>query len=66
MPQVTACLASKLFTYTEGREPVRADTCAVEAASKAFASGGNDFAEMLKGLVTEPSFRLRRAAGATP
>ena len=66
MPQVTACVASKLFTYTEGREPVRADTCAVEAASKSFAAGGNDFSEMLKGLVTEPSFRLRRAAGATP
>jgi hypothetical protein len=66
MPQVSACLASKLFTYTEGREPVRADTCAVEAASTTFASGGNDFTGMLKGLVTEPSFRLRRAAGATP
>jgi hypothetical protein len=66
MPQVSACLASKLFTYTEGREPLRADTCAVEAASKSFAAGGNDFSEMLKGLVTEPSFRLRRAAGATP
>jgi hypothetical protein len=66
MPEVSACLAAKLFTYTEGRAPVRADTCAVEAASKGFASGGNDFAEMLKGRVTEPSFRLRRAAGVTP
>jgi len=66
LPQVKACMASKLFTYTEGREPVRADTCAVESASTAFASGGNDFTEMLKGLVTEPSFRLRRAPGATP
>jgi hypothetical protein len=66
MPEVSACLASKLFTYTEGREPVRADTCALEGASKGFAAGGNDFSEMLKGLVTEPTFRLRRAAGATP
>ena len=54
-------------SYTEGREPVRADTCAVEAASKSFASGGNDFAAMLTGLVdaAQPS-ALRRAAGATP
>jgi hypothetical protein len=66
MPEVSSCLATKLFTYAEGREPVRADTCAVEAASKGFATGGNDFTEMLKGLVTEPTFRLRRAAGATP
>jgi len=66
MPEVSACLASKLFTYTEGREPVRADTCALEGASTGFAAGGNDFTAMLKGLVTEPSFRLRRAAGATP
>jgi hypothetical protein len=66
MPEVTACLASKLFTYTEGREPVRADTCAVESATKGFAAGGNDFALMLKGLITAPSFRQRRAAGATP
>jgi hypothetical protein len=66
LPEVSACLASKLFTYTEGRAPVRADTCAVEAASKGFAAGGNDFAEMLKGMITAPSFRQRRAAGATP
>ena len=63
LPQVSACVSAKLFTYTEGREPVRADTCALEAASKGFAAGGNDFTEMLKGLVTEPTFRLRRAAG---
>ena len=66
MPEVASCLAAKVFTYTEGREAVRADTCALEAASKGFAAGGNDFTEMLKGLVTEPTFRLRRAAGATP
>jgi transposase len=66
MPEVSACMATKLFTYTEGREPVRADTCAVEAAAKGFAASSNDFSAMLKGLIADPSFRQRRAAGATP
>jgi hypothetical protein len=66
MPQVAACLANRVFTYANGREPERADTCAIEAAGAAFAQNGNSFAAMLKGMVTEPTFRLRRAPGVTP
>jgi hypothetical protein len=45
---------------------VRADTCELEAASKAFSDAGNSFPAMLKGLVTSASFQTRRAAGVTP
>ena len=66
MPEVSSCLATKVFIYTEGRDPVRADTCELESASKTFADNGNSFSAMLRGLVGSPSFRSRRAAGVTP
>jgi hypothetical protein len=66
MPDVSACLASKVFVYTQGREPERLDTCAVEGASQSFANNGQDFPALLKGLVTAPTFRLRRIASAAP
>ena len=66
MPEVSACLATKVFVYAEGRDPVRADTCALESASKTFADNGNSFSAMLRGLVASSTFRTRRAAGVTP
>jgi hypothetical protein len=66
LPEVSACLATKVFLYAEGRDPVRADTCALESASKAFAENGNNFSAMLRGLVTSSTFRSRRAAGVAP
>jgi hypothetical protein len=65
LPQLSSCLATKVFTYAEGRDPVRADTCAVESASKSFADNGNSFSAMLRGLVASAAFRTRRA-GVTP
>ncbi len=66
MPEVSSCLATKVFIYAEGRDPVRADTCELESASKTFADNGNSFSAMLRGLVASPAFRSRRAAGVTP
>jgi hypothetical protein len=65
LPQLSSCLATKVFTYAEGRDPLRADTCELESATKAFADGGNSFPAMLRGLVSSAAFRTRRA-GATP
>jgi hypothetical protein len=66
MPEVSACLAEKVFTYASGREPLSADRCTVAAAADAFATGGNSFPAMLAGLIDAPAFRLRRAPGVTP
>jgi hypothetical protein len=63
-PGVAACLTQRVFLYANGREPTRADSCAVEAATTAF-SGGHDFRALLRGLVETPAFRLRRAPPAT-
>jgi hypothetical protein len=66
LPQVSACLSNRIFVYTQGREPERNDACGVEGASQAFAGSGNNFASMLRGLVTAPTFRVRRAPTGAP
>jgi hypothetical protein len=66
MPEVSDCLAEKVFTYANGREPLAADQCAVAAGADAFASSDNSFPAMLAGLIDAPAFRLRRAPGVTP
>ena len=64
LPEVSACLANKVFIYAEGRDPEDADACQLESASKAFADNGNSFSAMLRGMVTSPAFRTRRAGGS--
>ncbi|MET0593423.1 MAG: DUF1592 domain-containing protein [Polyangiaceae bacterium] len=66
LPEVSACLSNRVFVYTQGRDPERNDACGVEGASQAFAGNGNNFASMLKGLVTAPTFRVRRAPAGAP
>jgi hypothetical protein len=66
MPEVAECLADKVFTYANGREPQAADRCAVSAAATAFADEGNSFPALLAGLADAPAFRLRRAPAVTP
>jgi hypothetical protein len=66
LPEVSPCLATKVFIYASGRDPALADSCAVQGASRAFNDGGQSFPALLKGLVTAPTFRLRRAAEVTP
>jgi Protein of unknown function (DUF1592)/Protein of unknown function (DUF1587)/Protein of unknown function (DUF1588)/Protein of unknown function (DUF1595)/Protein of unknown function (DUF1585) len=61
LPAVSACLASKAFLYVNGHEPAAEDACTIDAASKAFAAGGQSFTGLLKGLVEAPEFRLRKA-----
>lgn len=33
-PNLAACVAEKLFTYTQGREPAVEDRCAIDAAAE--------------------------------
>ncbi|MGK4003759.1 DUF1592 domain-containing protein [Sorangium sp. So ce1036] len=60
-PDLAACVAKKLFIYTQGREPAAEDLCAIDAAAEAFALEGNRFRAYLTAIVQSPSFRLRRA-----
>jgi hypothetical protein len=66
LPAVQSCLTAKAFLYVSGREAASADSCTVSQAAQAFATNGNGFPVLLKGLVEAPAFRLRRAAPATP
>ncbi len=61
MPEVATCLAEKAFIYLHGRAPEPADACELENASASFAKGGYRFRELLEGMLSAPSFRLRRA-----
>jgi hypothetical protein len=61
MPQVSACLTSRAFLYVNGREPAAADQCTVKAAEQSFSAKTNSFPDLLRGLVQDRSFRLRRS-----
>lgn len=61
MPEVSDCLAERLFLYTRNHEPKDADHCTVNDASHAFKSEGNKFASILLSLVESPTFRQRVA-----
>ena len=61
MPEVGACLADRLFLFTQNREPAKADHCAVAEASNQFASSGHDFTALLLAMVQHPSFATRVA-----
>lgn len=61
MPQLGACIAEKVFVYTQGRFPAEQDHCAVQRAGARFAEDGFRFAALLQALVEAPEFRVRRA-----
>lgn len=61
LPAVNECLTKRGFLYAQGRDPVRADACLVASAARDFADSGADFSALLRGIVTSPAFRLRRA-----
>jgi hypothetical protein len=60
LPQVPACLASRVFLYVHGRTPNGADGCAIERASRGFVDADYAFPALLEGLIQAPAFRLRR------
>lgn len=60
-PDLAACVAKKLFIYTQGREPVAEDRCVIDAAAEAFTREGNQFRAYLTAIVESPTFRQRRA-----
>jgi len=61
LPQVAECLTERAFLYTNGREPTQADACNVASAAEGFSSSSFDFPALVRGLVEDPAFRLRRA-----
>jgi hypothetical protein len=61
MPEVSACLTSRAFLYVNGREPAASDRCTTQAAEQNFAAESSSFPSLLRGLITAPSFRLRRS-----
>lgn len=61
MPQVSACLTSRVFLYVNGREPAASDRCTTQAAEQNFSAQSSSFPSLLRGLLTAPSFRLRRS-----
>jgi hypothetical protein len=61
MPQTAQCLAERAFVYTQGRHTDDHDTCTFEAASKGFSDEGGSFSALLRQLVLDGGFRLRRA-----
>ena len=61
MPQVSACLTSRAFLYVNGREPAASDRCTTQSAEQSFAAQASSFPSLLRGLLSAPSFRLRRS-----
>ena len=61
MPEVSACLTSRAFLYVNGREPAASDRCTTRTAEQNFAAQSSSFPTLVRGLVTAPSFRLRRS-----
>jgi hypothetical protein len=60
-PEVQACIAQKVFVYTQGREPGPEDACALATARERFTQSGGRFPAILAAFVESPAFRLRRA-----
>ena len=63
LPDVSSCLTSRLFLYTNGRDPLDQDSCTVASAASSFGTE-HDFRALLSSLVESPAFRLRRAPSA--
>jgi Protein of unknown function (DUF1592)/Protein of unknown function (DUF1588)/Protein of unknown function (DUF1585)/Protein of unknown function (DUF1595)/Protein of unknown function (DUF1587) len=59
--EVASCLAKRVFLYTQGRDPLSEDGCAVDAASREFGAQKHGFLALVQGLVEADEFRLRRA-----
>jgi len=61
LPQVSACLTTRAFLYVNGREPTSSDRCTTQAAEQSFSAQASSFPSLLRGLLSAPSFRLRRS-----
>ena len=53
------CAATRYVEATVGRESIASDACAIDASAERL-SGSRGFIEMIRGLVTDSSFRRRR------
>jgi hypothetical protein len=61
--EIASCLAQRVFLFTEGRDPVARDGCALAGATRAFDGQKRGFLALVRGLVEADGFRLRRAPG---
>src|SRR5690606_1407405 len=59
--EIASCLARRVFLFTEGRDPLARDGCAVSGATRAFGEQKRGFLALVRGLVEADGFRLRRA-----
>jgi hypothetical protein len=59
--ELAACLAQRVFLYTEGRDPLNQDSCALDASARQFGAQKHGFLALVQGLVEADEFRLRRA-----
>ncbi len=64
-PAFPRCMASKLYTYALGRgavldNPMHLDVTALPALADKFAKGGLKFQDLVKGVITSPTFLNRR------
>jgi hypothetical protein len=56
------CVATKWYTFASMRAPEDEDACAVHDLQTRFAEAGFDVRELIVGIATADSFRLRRSA----
>jgi hypothetical protein len=61
MPEVSECLADRLFLYMRNHVPEDTDHCAVYSASDQFRNSSHQFASLLLAMVEDPAFRTRVA-----
>lgn len=59
--EIASCLAKRVFLFTEGRDPVARDGCALAGAAREFGEQKRGFLALVRGLVEADGFRLRRA-----
>ncbi len=59
--EIASCLAKRVFLFTEGRDPIARDGCALAGATREFGEQKRGFLALVRGLVEADGFRLRRA-----
>jgi hypothetical protein len=64
--KVQRCVTRQWLTYALGRAPVDAELEVTDALAAGFGESGGDLRRLLVGIVTAPTFRMRRVPGSGP
>jgi hypothetical protein len=64
--EFTRCLAEKMLTYALGRGLEFYDKCAVDKICQNLSEHDYKISKLIAGIVTSPSFQMRRGEGAGP